>query len=116
MGSVGGIYLLSLGILVAVLFFFIFALWGDITIVFLFWFFSSIFLGKEFFLVSVPGLPDIYIERLVFIALAAVFLYLIWMRRERLLPNTAIEYWMILLLVVSLVSMSLTGFLAISKR
>ncbi len=33
MDSVGGIYLLIIGILVAVLFFLIFALWGHITII-----------------------------------------------------------------------------------
>ncbi len=112
MDSLSGIYLLGIGVSIATLFFIIFTLWGDITFGFLIWLFAAIFLGKEFFLISITGVPDIYMERLVFVVLLAVFIYEIWMGRGGILPNNTIDYLMLLMLGVLLVSMSLTGFLA----
>lgn len=115
MGSVVGIYLFVVGIFIASILFFMLTSRGDITFSFLIWLFTAIFLGKEFFVLSLTGFPDIYMERLFFIALSMVFFYQIWTGQERLMPNTAIEYYMIFILIVLLVSMSLTGFLAARK-
>ena len=116
MESIAGTYLIVIGIFSAILFFLILTLWGDLTFGLLIWLFAAIFLGKEFFFISIPGIPDIYLERLVFIVLLPVFIYQLWMGRERILTNTVIDYLMVLLLGILLVSMSITGFLSVTRE
>jgi len=116
MDTVAGTYLIVIGIFSATLFFLIFTLWGDLTFGLLIWLFTAIFLGKEFFFIAIPGIPDIYLERMIFIVLLPVFLYQIWMGRERILPNTWIDYLMVLTLGILLISMSITGFLATTRE
>jgi len=116
MDSLMGIYLVGIGVIIALILFISFTLMGDITLGLLLWLISSMFFGKEFFFLSIPGLPDIFIERLIFVPLLAVFIYQIWTGRERLLPNTLLDYLMLLILIILVVSMSRTGFFALTRE
>ncbi|MCG6534803.1 MAG: hypothetical protein L7F78_08955, partial [Syntrophales bacterium LBB04] len=104
--------LISLGALTAIIFLFLILVIGDMTYGILIWLAVAIFIPKELFLISMPGFPDIYLERLVFVIVAPLFLFRIVSGREGRLPNTALEYWMGVLLVLLLISMWRTGFLA----
>ena len=104
--------LIALASLVGVIFLILFALVGDIVFGALAWFYTAIFIPKYVFIVSIPGAPDIYIERLVFVLLLPVVLYLLATGKERTLPNTKLEFWMIVQLSLLIISMFRTGFLA----
>ncbi len=106
-----GYYLLILGSITAFIYFIFLIFAGDILYGFLFWLLAAVLFGKEFFLLSIPGLPDIYLERIVFIFLIPLFFLMIRREPEAHLPNTPIEYTMGLLLLILLVSMRRTGFL-----
>jgi O-antigen ligase len=103
--------LLVLGSVTAFVFFIFLVYLADILYGFLIWLLAATLLGKEIFLLSIPGLPDIYLERIVFLFLIPVVLLMISREREALLPNTAVEYLMALLLLILVGSMWRTGFL-----
>lgn len=105
-------FLFALGSLAAIIFFTFLVLAGDMVFGFLLWLFVAIFVPKEVFLIAIPGFPDIYIERILFVFLIPLFFSTILSGRERLLPNTAVEYWMGVLLLILLISMWRTGFFA----
>ncbi|MFH0786417.1 MAG: O-antigen ligase family protein [Pseudomonadota bacterium] len=113
MESFSGNLLVVLGVFAAVLFFFILLYKGDIVFGFLVWFLAASFIPRQIFVISFPGWPDIYLERLIFVLLFIIFLFEVLRGKEKLLPNTRIEYFMMVLLVILLISMGQTGFLAI---
>lgn len=104
-------HLVILGFITAVFFFIIFLSLGDIFWGFIIWFLVATFFGKEFFVISFPGWPDIYLERIVFLILFILFFVEVFRGKERLLSNTRVENMMILLLLVLMFSMGRTGFL-----
>jgi O-antigen ligase len=108
-------FLISLGALTAIVFLFLALVIGDMTYGFLIWLIIAIFIPKQIFLISIPGFPDIYLERLVFVIIAPLFLIRISGGREGRLSNTAVEYWMGILLFILFISMWRTGFLATPK-
>lgn len=105
-------FFISLGVLTALVFMILILVNGDLTYGFLIWFFAAIFIPRQVFLISIPGFPDIYLERLIFVIVAPLFLIRILGGREGRLPNQALEYWMGILLIVLVISMWRTGFLA----
>lgn len=115
MGALSGYWLvLVVGILAAIVFFFLLVFRGDISFGFLVWMFAAIFLGREFFFIQAPaGLPDIYLDRIVFVLLFAIFFIEIFTGRESLLPLTRLDYFMGLMILILLISMSRTGFLSV---
>jgi len=112
MESLAGNLLLTVGGVTGAIFFFILLFRGDIVYGFIIYFITAIFLGRWFFFISLPGLPDIYLERIVFVFLFGVVVIELFTGRERTLPNTSIEYWMVVTLLALIVSMYRTGFLA----
>ncbi len=104
-------HLVILGLITAVFFFIILLSLGDIFWGFIIWLLVATFLGKEFFVISYPGWPDIYLERIVFLLFFILFFVEVFRGRERLLPLTRVEFMMIFLLLVLMGSMVRTGFL-----
>lgn len=109
-GFFGNIFF-ALGGFTAVLFF-VFLVYWDILFGFLVWLYASILLGKWFFLISLPGLPDIYLERIIFVFLFLIFFIEVIAGKESLLPNNPIDYLMAALIVILIISMGRTGFLS----
>jgi len=115
MGALSGYWLvLVVSILTATIFFFLLVYLGDISFGFLVWMFAAIFLGREFFFIEAPvGFPDVYMDRIVFVLLFAILFFEIFTGRERFLPLTRPDYFMGLMILVLLISMSRTGFLSV---
>ena len=112
MESLAGNLLITIGGFVGLIFFLMLLSRGDIVYGVIVYLFSAIFLGKSFFFISLPGLPDIYLERIIFVFLFMAVVVELVTGRERTLPNTSIEYWMAVLLLTLMVSMYRTGFVA----
>ncbi len=112
MESFLGNLLIVLGVFAAALFFFILLYKGDIVFGFLVWFLAASFIHRNIFFISLPGWPDIYLERIIFVLIFIIFFIEVFRGKERLLPNTRIEYVMMVLLLILLFSMGLSGFLA----
>lgn len=112
MESFSGNLVLVLGVFTATIFFFVLLYKGDIVFGFLVWFLAASFIPRQIFVISLPGWPDIYLERLIFVLVFIIFFFEMFRGKERSLPNTRIEYFMMVLLVILLISMGLTGFLA----
>jgi O-antigen ligase len=104
--------LITLAFITAFVFFLFLTIGGNLVFGFLVWLFAAIFIPSAVFLISTPGFPDIYLERIIFVFLIPPLLFAILSGKERLLPNTALEYWMGILLVILIISMGRTGFLA----
>jgi len=105
-------FLLVLGIFLTILFFFIVVYIKDIKYGLIFWLFSAVFITPEVFAISLPGVPDVYLERIIFVLLFFILFVKVAIGQEETLPWTSVElFWMILLSVL-LVSMMRTGFFA----
>lgn len=115
MGGLGDFwFILVVSILTATVGFFLLVYMGDISFGFLVWMFAVIFLGREFFFIEAPaGLPDVYIDRIVFVLLFAIFFFEIFTGREQLLPLTRLDFFIGLMIFILLISMIRTGFLSV---
>jgi O-antigen ligase len=112
MSTTAEIYLIVIGVITATVFALILIFIGDLIYGYLLWLFIAIFLGRQFFFISIPGFPDIYLERIMFAVLFGIFLIEIMRGRESTLPNTPVEFFMGVLILVLIASMWRTGFVA----
>lgn len=100
------------GLLTVAFFFFGLIYLKDITFGFIVWFLAATFIGRETFVVSLAGWPDIYLERIIFVLVFTIFIFEVLRGQEKLLPNTRLEFVIGILLIILVGSMARTGFLA----
>jgi O-antigen ligase len=74
------------------------------------WLVASVVFSSYFFVVQVPGLPDITIERALFAVILAILLVDLTVGRLGAAKNRNIEYLMLTFLVICVVSMIFFGF------
>ncbi|MGA3086325.1 MAG: hypothetical protein ABSE95_16270 [Thermodesulfobacteriota bacterium] len=57
--------LITLAFITAFVFFLFLTIGGNLVFGFLVWLFAAIFIPSAVFLISTPGFPDIYLERII---------------------------------------------------
>jgi len=108
----GNPILFVLGLFVVILIFFIAVYMRDIKYGMIIWLIAGVFVTPMVFAISLPGVPDIYLERIIFVLLFFLFLVKIAVGQEDFIPLARLDFLWIILLFILLISMWRTGFFA----